>query len=270
MILIITTTFQGFHSLSANQLSQRTSSQLSTVMVLVAQLVGQDCDAGCGDVIRKDHTQIPFKKKPGENSDARIKEILARASSMADPTSWVIVKNGTDDATYYLKFCKDAKARELNFTNKAALHHSRVYAIVEIPNHTPCARGEVTKAPTRIVDGVDQAWAGEHTRFTDDVESNFRIIDQCYTTRGGVKAPTVYQSPEECMVIALQDPTIVGFSYNYKPSAKACENNSPGSAYFITKYYGDDHPTTYNEGNPNGPKTTNSKRWTHHCLYLKK
>jgi len=30
--------------------------------------------------------------------------------------------------------------------------------------------GKVTKAPTRIVDGVDQAWTGEHTRFTDSTD----------------------------------------------------------------------------------------------------
>jgi hypothetical protein len=151
-----------------------------------------------------------------------------------------------------------------------------------------CDAGGVTKAPTRIVDGVDQAWvgehtrfaddvesnfrivdgvdqawAGEHTRFADDVESNFRIIDQCYTTRGGrfLNGP-VRWSPEECMVFALQYPTIVGFSYNYKPRIM--------KAYFITKYNGDDHPTTYHKGNPNQPGTINSKRWTHHCLYLKK
>ena len=34
-----------------------------------------------------------------------------------------------------------------------------------------------TKVPIRIFDGVDQAWAGKHTRFADDAESNFRIVD---------------------------------------------------------------------------------------------
>ena len=254
MFLIITTTFQGLHSLHSNLNS--TNQQLSTVMMLVARLVGQDCDAGTSS------TQEKFSTRDYPDAKERFGAAMEAARSKPVPTSWVIVKGGSDNTMYYLKQCRDASERKLKFTAKAALHHSRVYAIVDEPNHTSCSHGGVTKAPTRIVDGVDQAWVGEHTRFADDVVSNFRIIDQCYTTRGNVKTPPPSWSPEDCMVFALQDPTIVGFSYNYKPSIM--------KAYFITKYNGDDHSTTYHKENPNQPGTTNSKRWTHHCLYLKK
>jgi len=251
-------------------------------MVLVARLVGRDCDAGT--------SVVEEKFTPGDYPDAkeRFGATMEAARSKPVPTSWVIVKGGSDNTIYYLKQCRDASERKLKFTARAALHHSRVYAIVDEPNHTSCSHGG-TKALTRIVDGTDQAWTGkhtrftddaesnshivdgvdqvwtgEHTRFTDDVGSNFHIIDQRYTTRGAhshLTSPRGW-SPEKCMVFALQDPTIVGFSYNYKPSIM--------KAYFITKYNGDDHSTTYHKENPNQPGTTNSKRWTHHCLYLKK
>tara|TARA_B110000967_G_scaffold117717_1_gene120399 strand:- start:413 stop:1237 length:825 start_codon:yes stop_codon:yes gene_type:complete len=94
-------------------------------MGLVAQLVGQDCDAGTNAGEEK------FTTEDYPDAKERFGAAKKAAQSKPNPTSWVIVKGGSDKATYYLKYCKDAKARKLKFTARAALHHSRVYAIVE-------------------------------------------------------------------------------------------------------------------------------------------
>ena len=108
-----------------------TLNTLSKVMVLDTQFLGAGYDAGANTI---EVPEEPFPHVPGENSDSRIKKILACASSKTDPTSWVIVKGGSDKATYYLKHCKDAKARELR-PQKGRRVVCRVYAIVETPGH---------------------------------------------------------------------------------------------------------------------------------------
>jgi len=135
------------------------------VLVVVEWGDGRYCDAGTST------GQSPFGPKDYPDAKERFGKAMEAAQAKRDPTSWVIVKGGkTDRATYYLK--QLTPESQPNYTDR---NSCRVYAIVDEPNHTPCSHGGVAKAPTRIVDGVDQAWAGEHTRFADDDESKLKM-----------------------------------------------------------------------------------------------
>jgi len=99
-------------------------------MVLASLFLGTGYEAGTN----KGEKKFPYVS--GENSDARIAKILVHASSKADPTSWVIVKNGlTDRAAYYLKYRGDASKETWKLRRKPSYQHRSVYAIVEVPNH---------------------------------------------------------------------------------------------------------------------------------------
>ena len=69
-------------------------------------------------------------------------------------------------------------------------------------------------------------------------------------------------SVEDAIEKMDQEQTITGFTYN--------ENTK--TTYFITSSFVDrvERRVVYHEGNPNPPGTTNSKRWKHHVIYLKK
>ena len=74
--------------------------------------------------------------KKGEkkfSSGTSITEVLAFASSKADPTSWVIVKNGLRGA-YYLKYRGDASKETWKLRRRPSYQRRSVYAIVEAPN----------------------------------------------------------------------------------------------------------------------------------------
>ena len=96
--------------------------------------LGKNSGPGYDSGTNKNEEKFPYV--PGENFDARIARMIARASSKADPTSWVIVlQRGSPTTQYYLKQCRNAKERKLR-PQKGTRALCSVYAIVEEPNHT--------------------------------------------------------------------------------------------------------------------------------------
>lgn len=96
-------------------------------MVLKIRFMGKNCDAGTGG-----KTEIIFKRQGEETFEDRIKRILDEVeSSGKDPSEWVIVIGGSDEATFYLKHCKDENNKKMRFTHRARRGRHRVFYIVD-------------------------------------------------------------------------------------------------------------------------------------------
>ena len=99
------------------------------VLVAVEWGDGRYCDAG------KSTGQVPFTRLRFPDAKERFGKAMEAAQSKADPTSWVIVKNGlTDRAAYYLKQLTPWwVSNGPSYTERAAKNRSRVYALVKEP-----------------------------------------------------------------------------------------------------------------------------------------
>jgi hypothetical protein len=155
-------------------------SQLSTVMVLVAVEWGDGryCDAGTST------GQVPFTRLRFPDAKERFGKAMEAAQSKADPTSWVIVKNGlTDRAAYYLKQLTPWwVSNGPSYTERAAKNRSRVYALVKEPTKALAHIAEPgkqvagkSKAKTPFREGGCQL--GRHARIPGHTQTPESEID---------------------------------------------------------------------------------------------
>jgi hypothetical protein len=106
-------------------------------MVITSQFQCEGYDAGQRSA-KGIPDQIPFYRlmTPGENSDARLERVLEYVRSRnLDPTRWVIVRNGGENAAHYLKYCRDDIRKEPHQTKSSKDNNRRVYYIIDAPDH---------------------------------------------------------------------------------------------------------------------------------------